>query len=101
MSMINKIKYLILILIFCANSAQSQEQLFNFKTKSIEVIDNGKGIGEDVKDLIFEPKFTTKTSGMWLGLPIIKKIIEAYNGYIAFTSNKTEGTIFTVTLPKK
>ncbi len=41
MSMINKIKYLILILIFCANSAQSQEQLFNFKTKSIEVIDNG------------------------------------------------------------
>ena len=41
MSMINKIKYLILLLIFCANSAQSQEQLFNFKTKSIEVIDNG------------------------------------------------------------
>tara|TARA_B100001093_G_scaffold296030_1_gene282281 strand:- start:538 stop:2922 length:2385 start_codon:yes stop_codon:yes gene_type:complete len=39
--MINKIKYLILLLIFCANSAQSQEQLFNFKTKSIEVIDNG------------------------------------------------------------
>jgi two-component system nitrogen regulation sensor histidine kinase NtrY len=38
---------------------------------------------------------------MGLGLPMIKKIIEAYNGSIAFTSNKKEGTIFTVTLPKK
>ena len=71
------------------------------KNIEIAVNDNGKGIEEDVKDLIFEPKFTTKTSGMGLGLPIIKKIIEAYNGSIAFTSNKKEGTIFTVTLPKK
>ncbi len=66
----------------------------------IAVIDNGKGIEEDLKDLIFEPKFTTKSSGMGLGLPMIKKIIETYNGSIHFTSNKKEGTIFTVTLPK-
>jgi two-component system nitrogen regulation sensor histidine kinase NtrY len=67
----------------------------------ITVTDNGKGIEEDVKSLIFEPKFTTKSSGMGLGLPMIKKIIEAYGGSIAFTSSKNEGTIFTVTLPKK
>ncbi|MDG1528342.1 MAG: ATP-binding protein [Polaribacter sp.] len=73
----------------------------NKKSIKIAVIDNGKGIDDDVKDLIFEPKFTTKSSGMGLGLPMIKKIIEAYNGSIAFTSNKKEGTIFTVTLPKK
>ena len=67
----------------------------------IVVSDNGKGISEEVKDLIFEPKFTTKTSGMGLGLPMIKNIIEAYDGAISFTSNKDAGTVFTVILPKK
>jgi nitrogen fixation/metabolism regulation signal transduction histidine kinase len=67
----------------------------------IVVSDNGKGISEEVKDLIFEPKFTTKTSGMGLGLPMIKNIIEAYDGTISFSSNKDTGTVFTVILPKK
>jgi len=70
-------------------------------TVIIAVKDNGKGISEDVKHLIFEPKFTTKTSGMGLGLPMIKNIIEAYNGSISFTSEHGVGTIFTVILPKK
>jgi len=67
----------------------------------ITVTDNGKGIEEGVKDLIFEPKFTTKSSGMGLGLPMIKKIIEAYNGSINFTSDEGKGTVFTVILPNK
>jgi nitrogen fixation/metabolism regulation signal transduction histidine kinase len=67
----------------------------------IIVSDNGKGIAEDVKDLIFEPKFTTKSSGMGLGLPMIKNIIEAYDGTISFTSEEEKGTIFTVILPKE
>ncbi|WP_439129822.1 sensor histidine kinase [Polaribacter sp.] len=67
----------------------------------IVVSDNGKGIPEEVKDLIFEPKFTTKTSGMGLGLGMIRNIIEAYNGTISFTSKEGEGTAFTVILPKK
>jgi two-component system nitrogen regulation sensor histidine kinase NtrY len=70
-------------------------------TLKIEVSDNGKGISNEVKDLIFEPKFTTKSSGMGLGLPMIKNIIEAYNGSISFTSNEGGGTIFTVVLPKE
>lgn len=67
----------------------------------IIVSDNGKGIPDDVKNLIFEPKFTTKTSGMGLGLPMIKNIIEAYEGSISFTSKIGIGTVFTVILPKK
>jgi two-component system nitrogen regulation sensor histidine kinase NtrY len=66
----------------------------------ITVTDNGKGISEKVKDLIFEPKFTTKSSGMGLGLAMIKNIIEAYDGTISFTSEEGVGTIFTVILPK-
>ena len=64
----------------------------------IEVSDNGKGISKEVEHLIFEPKFTTKTSGMGLGLPMIKNIIEAYEGSINFTSKEGEGTVFTVIL---
>ena len=70
-------------------------------TVIISVKDNGKGIDEAVGHLIFEPKFTTKSSGMGLGLPMIKKIIEAYNGSINFKSEKGKGTTFTVILPKK
>ena len=67
----------------------------------ITVSDNGKGIADEMKDLIFEPKFTTKTSGMGLGLAMIKSIIEAYDGTISFVSEKNKGTTFTVILPKK
>lgn len=67
----------------------------------IEVADNGKGIQDEVKHLVFEPKFTTKSSGMGLGLPMIKNIIEAYEGTIDFTSAIGERTVFTVILPKK
>lgn len=63
--------------------------------------DNGIGISEENKEKIFEPKFTTKTSGMGLGLGMVKNIVETYNGSITFTSQPGEGTIFTVTFPKE
>ena len=67
----------------------------------INVADNGKGIDEEDKNRVFEPKFTTKSSGMGLGLPMIKNIVEAYGGNITFTSEIDRGTVFTVTIPKK
>jgi len=66
----------------------------------ISVSDNGKGISENLKELIFEPKFTTKTSGMGLGLAMIKNIIEAYDGSISFSSKEGIGTVFKVVLTK-
>ena len=63
------------------------------------VKDNGKGISIANKYRIFEPKFTTKTSGMGLGLGIIKNIVENYNGTITFVSELGKGTTFTVTFP--
>ena len=70
------------------------------KNLIISVSDNGKGISEDLKELIFEPKFTTKTSGMGLGLAMIKNIIEAYDGSISFSSKEGIGTVFKVVLTK-
>ncbi|MCK0130131.1 HAMP domain-containing histidine kinase [Flavobacteriaceae bacterium F08102] len=66
----------------------------------IKVADNGKGIEEEARSLIFEPKFTTKTSGMGLGLAMIKNIVEAYQGSITFVSDINKGTVFTVRIPK-
>ena len=65
----------------------------------ITVEDNGIGIESNNIEHVFEPKFTTKTSGMGLGLGIIKNIIENYNGTITFETELGEGTTFFVSLP--
>jgi len=65
----------------------------------ILVKDNGAGIEAQYIDRIFEPKFTTKNSGMGLGLGIIKNIIENYKGTITFESEYGKGTTFMVSLP--
>ena len=49
----------------------------------------------------FEPSFTTKSSGMGLGLSMIQSIMAAYNGSITFKSKENQGTIFKVEIPKK
>lgn len=67
----------------------------------IAVSDNGKGISDENIPRIFEPKFTTKSSGMGLGLAMVKNIVETYKGTITFTSQKGKGTTFTVTFPKQ
>lgn len=65
----------------------------------IAVKDNGKGISIENQERVFEPKFTTKSSGMGLGLAIIKNIIENYNGTITFETEPNVGTEFLVSFP--
>lgn len=67
----------------------------------IQVADNGVGIPDEFKEKIYEPKFTTKTSGMGLGLGMVRNIIENYGGTIDFTSQAGKGTVFTVKFPKE
>ncbi len=63
----------------------------------ISVSDNGNGIPQELKDKIFRPNFTTKSSGMGLGLPIAKNIVEGSGGTITFETS-TSGTTFYVKL---
>lgn len=67
----------------------------------IAVADNGIGISDEVKEKVFEPKFTTKSSGMGLGLGMVKNIVETYKGSITLTSQPGKGSVFTVRLPKE
>lgn len=71
------------------------------KWAKIMVADNGIGISEANSDKIFEPKFTTKSSGMGLGLGMVKTIVEGVGGTIEFTSQPGKGTVFTVRLKRK
>ncbi|MGB3590470.1 MAG: ATP-binding protein [Nonlabens sp.] len=66
----------------------------------IKVHDNGTGIHPDHLNKIFEPKFTTKTSGMGLGLAMVKQIVENFKGTISVTSQYGEHTEFMVQLPR-
>ncbi len=65
----------------------------------VTVADNGIGISEENKEKVFEPKFTTKSSGMGLGLAMVQKIVENYGGTITFESAEGKGTTFRVEFP--
>jgi signal transduction histidine kinase len=65
----------------------------------IKIIDNGSGIPEDIRDKLFTPNFTTKSSGMGLGLAITKRIIENAQGSIRYETKIDNGTTFTIELP--
>lgn len=66
---------------------------------TIKVTDNGIGIPENQKDKIFSPNFTTKSSGMGLGLSMVKNIVQMAGGTIWFTSKYNEGASFQIRLP--
>jgi signal transduction histidine kinase len=67
----------------------------------IEFADTGSGIAPEALGQIFEPYYSTKETGIGLGLPLTKKIIEDHGGEIAVTSEPGAGTTFTVTLPRE
>ena len=66
----------------------------------VKVSDNGIGITERQAERIFEPNFTTKSSGTGLGLAMSKSIVDNMNGKITFTSTVNVGTTFQIELPK-
>jgi signal transduction histidine kinase len=68
-------------------------------TVHVSVLDAGLGLRQDMHDLLFEPFYTTKPSGVGMGLAISKSIIEAHGGRIWATDNAPTGAIFHFALP--
>ncbi|HAQ18988.1 MAG TPA: hypothetical protein DCR40_07110 [Prolixibacteraceae bacterium] len=60
----------------------------------ITISDNGMGISQEAQENLFQPNFTTKTSGMGLGLSIVKSIVDNFGGKIWYTSEPDQGTTF-------
>ncbi len=75
----------------------------NIETKENKVIvsvaDNGTGIAESLREKMFTPNFTTKSSGMGLGLSIVKRYVENANGRIWFESEADAGSVFYLEYP--
>jgi two-component system nitrogen regulation sensor histidine kinase NtrY len=68
-------------------------------TVAIRIEDTGFGMDEEALDRVFEPYFSTKTTGTGLGLPIARRNIELSGGTIAVESEKGRGTAVTMRLP--
>jgi len=66
---------------------------------NIKVRDNGKGIPEEIRNKLFQPNFTTKSSGMGMGLAIVKNIVKNAGGDVHYKTEINKGTVFTVELP--
>ena len=75
------------------------EMKSNANTVTVRVSDNGTGISDEIMDKIFQPNFTTKTSGMGLGLAIVRNITETANGTIKVDTEKDKGTTFWISFP--
>ena len=65
----------------------------------VTIKDNGCGIEDEVKEKIFQPNFTTKTTGTGLGLAMVKQIIDSHMGVIYFKSTLKKGTTFYIEFP--
>jgi PAS domain S-box-containing protein len=65
----------------------------------ITITDNGPGIDRGAILRIFDPFFTTKPNGTGLGLPMVKRAVNAHGGVLAIKSVKNKGTTFEIYLP--
>ena len=75
------------------------ELIQNGANYQVSVADNGRGIAPEDYERIFVPNFTTKSTGMGLGLAMVKNIVTSSGGHITFTSTQGEGATFTLELP--
>jgi signal transduction histidine kinase len=69
------------------------------KEALVAVEDSGIGLDPSTTDRIFQPLFTTKDSGMGMGLSISRSIIDAHGGRLWASANVPHGTTFRFTVP--
>jgi nitrogen fixation/metabolism regulation signal transduction histidine kinase len=63
---------------------------------TIRVADNGGGISTELLPRVFEPRFSTTTSGAGLGLAIVKRLVESWGGRVELESGEGRGTVVTI-----
>jgi two-component system, NtrC family, nitrogen regulation sensor histidine kinase NtrY len=67
---------------------------------TIETVDDGSGISPAVLPRVFEPHFSTRTTGSGLGLAVSRRLIEAWGGEIAITTEEGKGTKVLIVLAR-
>lgn len=86
-----------------ANKRKSKIDLTVYQVEGDQVVvsirDNGEGIPHDVREKLFQPNFTTKSSGTGLGLAFVKQAIEGMGGTISYETVVGKGTTFYLSIP--
>jgi len=72
---------------------------FHPQDGTLHIEDDGPGIPEDIRDRVFEPFYTTKSSGTGMGLSTVFSIIEAHHGSIEIMESTKGGAHFRISLP--
>jgi signal transduction histidine kinase len=67
----------------------------------IEVVDDGDGVAEQDRERIFLPFFTTRPTGVGLGLPVVSRVVEAHGGELAYRTTDGGGATFGIRLPRR
>lgn len=99
---VEKVKQVVLNLVTNAIQACDRGDTVTVRTYSsdgfvsLDVIDCGPGIPIEDQEKIFQPFFSKKRGGTGLGLPNVKKIVEAHRGTVSFHSNPKGGSTFRV-----
>jgi len=68
---------------------------------AINITDTGTGISKEVADTLFTPLRSHKSKGMGMGLPVVKRMVEAHNGTITYKTAKGVGTTFFIEIPQE
>ncbi|MCX8229271.1 MAG: ATP-binding protein [Planctomycetota bacterium] len=65
----------------------------------LEVVDDGPGMSPELQEKCMEVYFSTKSKGSGLGLPLIRRVVEAHGGHLTLESSEGHGTRFTLRFP--
>ena len=74
-------------------------EMVSDKSLRLSISDNGPGISEEIQDKVFDPFFTTSSSGTGLGLAVVQAVILDHNGKIDLHSQEGKGASFQIDLP--
>ncbi|NOT09637.1 MAG: HAMP domain-containing histidine kinase, partial [Gemmatimonadales bacterium] len=88
----DEVKEALLNLLENARNADATVVKIGIEGTTVSVVDNGCGISAELLPMIFEPRFSTSTSGSGLGLPIVKRLVEGWGGTVEVSSEEGKGT---------
>ena len=92
----DEVKETLVNLVENARNAGARRVTVRCEERALVVDDDGAGIPPDLLPRIFEPRFSTTTSGSGLGLSIVKRLVEEWGGSVEVTSRPGRGTTVTV-----
>jgi nitrogen fixation/metabolism regulation signal transduction histidine kinase len=95
----DELKEVLVNLLENARNAGASRITVEVATGQIIVEDDGEGMSPDQLPRIFEPRFSTTTSGSGPGLPIVRRLVESWGGKVAVSSEVGKGTRVVIRMP--